>query len=464
MIGLLVLTFICLVAFIKTKSGYWILITLVFFPIKYLQRYFIGVPDAYRWLAFFVLFFLIIGIIYKKKGALASFFSQSPAFYSIFISGWASITFLSLWVNNIPLLSAVLSMRWVFILFGMIFCTYSLFYAEDKDRFLKILLVLGLLNIIVTVIQRVYFVNILRISSGDMVTGIFSNYHNLALYQIFLILLVANKAMHNKRLLRISPLVTIFLLIIPLILSNSKASWIFLLLSILLLLKLNQSQYFAKTLKYAFLIGGLIMLGINAFDKIYSSFYGFQKEESLDYLTNWDYIIRYNFGYYDVLNPVLDTSGSGSGKLGRGAAIIFNYNIIANRYSTLLLGNGPGSVSESNVEGASGQLFAKYQSRYLGRNMIAKVLGELGFAGIFLLFYLMWSFYRFKTKNFTESNEDIVLRKSTIFLLSMLLIYYNVLQTFIAALILSIIFNTNSRRDTASTNLTTGIPIIGNKY
>lgn len=425
-----------LIILFKPMLSYWVYFTSIFISFSYIGRFFYSIPSLFRWIPLVMLLVtLSLVVIYpNRKISLRGAMPKNTLFVLIafVVFGVISGTF-----NGSSPVQLVLGLRWVFPLVGAMIVTQFYFKDFDRTRLLRVLLIIGIINFPVALIQRVVFVELLNLGSGDMVAGLFAGYRELVFFQTFCILTVLSYKIKGERLLSfIKPysLVTFYLLTFAL--SNSRAVWIFIMISVMFLFWIAGREYFYRSLKTFIPLSIVIVTAIFIFDTIMTDEYS--SRESFGYLTDLELMQDYVFGD-DILNPELGEDGS----LKRGEALVYNLNLIKNNLGTLVLGLGPGAISQSNVSGATGSVVSEIGSKYLSRNTLSRILAENGMIGLILFLLMLLSFYK-NRRNKTETDEGIVLlRKGTVFLITILLIYYNVHMTEIFGLILAVLFYSN---------------------
>jgi hypothetical protein len=419
--------------FVAAFSGLWLLakpkiavglfFSSVFIPFGYVQRHFSILPTLVLWLPHLLLAFAIISSLLAMKQSFRILLP--PRIFWVGI-GWIVIALSSLVVNASASLAALLSLRRLFLIYGsvILFRLYS--SLSNRDVWLKILVWIGLFQIPLALFQRLMLVEYLQIYSGDLVSGVFKDYSGLVFFQIFCIVCVTSWWLHGKRLLSLSPAVTVSLLFVPIAISNSKAAPLYFTIVLLFLLWLCRSRISLRLLAVILVIFIVGSVGTLILDQIWRSDYN--QPES--FIETW-YTPERMFYY------LFYQTGTSSGGFQRGGAIIFNFNLIREELLTLILGLGPGALSDSRMPGGTGYIYMRYPDLALNNNSLATVLGELGILGILLLFGLVLAFYTLR--NLGDGSDQVVLRKSTAFLLISMLIYKQMLLLPVVSVVLGVV-------------------------
>lgn len=291
-------------------------------------------------------------------------------------------TIFSAIINDSSLLNTLQSFRWIVLFFGLAYLLPRLF-ASNKPL-IRLFIVVSLINVILCVVQRIVYVVHLGLGSGDIVTGVFSNYYELVLFQICCILIDTQKRMTGKYDRKIPYLLAVLLHAAPMMLSNSKASWVYLGLGLCVLVGSAQIGMKRKLQ----LVGTsltVILISLIAFNLIFinkalnnrSVSYSAQHYE---YIVNPTYMLAYqlgrkSFGFIEELSR----NGIYNNNIGRFGRMAYNYFRISGSTPTLLLGLGPTS-DENYVHGE------RIGTPYLnGGTAIQRLLGQLGVIGTLVM-------------------------------------------------------------------------------
>lgn len=418
----------------KPKLLFYLFIILIFLPISSFEIYILGGSSILRNIPHFALLLLVIGLILSRKNSIRLFFKKIPNKILLVILAYIYTSIISGLYNNNNFIEIISLSRWIFMIFGTMFVTFTLFDYNDRMKLLKLILFIGIIQFFVTVLQRFLYVYSWQISTGDMVTGTFETYYQLIFFQITCIIIVLSWQLNKKRVLNISPFFLYTIYLGSIALSNSKAALIFLILTSLFLLiisGINIKKMIITTFKMSFLIG----LSIYSFNYFYS--YSYLRENNYEYLVNSDYVTKYVVRGYSINDLQSLSDRNYIGDYGRIGSIIFNYLKINENTMNYLFGLGPPTL-QSSIRFLSNDGVGI--ERYILGNVISRTLGALGVIGVIIIIILMLILYQWAMKNFMELREWIILRKTIVFFVTILLIYYNILQTFPTAVVLSFIF------------------------
>jgi hypothetical protein len=421
------------VLFVAAFWGLWILakpeiavslfFASAFIPLGYIERHFSTFPILLLWLPHLLLVFGVVSSLLATKQPFRVLLPPKIAWVGM---AWIAITLISLVVNGSSFIAALLSLRRLFLLYGSIVLFRLHSRSSEKETWLKTLVWIGLFQIPIAIFQRFVLVEYLSLNTGDLVSGVFKDYSGLVFFQIFCILSVISWWLHGKRLLPLSPAVTITLLFIPIAISNSKAAPLYFFVALIFLLWLCRSRISPRLLAAILVLFIVGSAGTLILDQFWRSDYN----QSESFIEAW-YAPERMFYY------LFYQTGTSSGGLQRGGAILFNFNLIREELLTLILGLGPGALSDSRMPGGTGYIYVRYPNLALNNNSLATIIGELGILGILLLFGLVLGFYTLR--NFGDSSDQVVLRKSTVFFLISMLIYKQMLLLPVVGVVLGIV-------------------------
>lgn len=390
----------------------------VFVPVGYIHRYFFTIPSIILWFPYFLLLIAIISsLLSTYKESLSKTNSWSHLLVVIL---WIVIALISMGVNGSSLIAGLLSFRSLFLISGTILLHRINFSIKKQENLLRFILFMGLLMVPVTLFQRIFFAK----ENPDMVTGLFTAYGDLVFFQIFCILVIISWWINKKKFLNFPSTIITILLFIPLIISNSKAAPLYFFVVMGYMFWLYRRRMSNRVIIGLLAITVIGIVGTFAFDKIYQLSY-----------RNRSAIQSY-YTFEGAKEYLMSTRANSEGGLQRGAALLFNFNLIKEKPINLVVGLGPGAVSNSRVPGGTGYIYSRYPNLDLNGNSLSTVVGELGIMGVILLLLLFLSFYKL---NNNESIELVVLRKCTALLGVLLLIYMKVLLSFPITLILGVL-------------------------
>ena len=195
-------------------------------------------------------------------------------------------------------------------------------------------------------------------------------------------------------------------------------------------------------MKYVFVFSIIVVVGSLAFNSFYATNYRYN---TMEYFFNFDTILDYTLvGYTSITSFIEDMEDAESGRyFGRLGSIIYNYFLISQRQATLLFGLG----SVSKLESVTGTFDTtlKLNTQYVLASTFTRTLGGRGILGLIAIMTLLIQFYRWQTGRYKVPRDIVILRKCTIVLIGSLLVYYNVMQSFLTAIVLGIIYIQDKR-------------------
>ncbi len=427
LVGMLFGVMIALLTALNIKIGIYLFYISVFIPVTYVERYYIDLPSSLRWFPQLFLILILVLSILQNKNKLSSHFPLLPKSMIWIGVFYLLLVLFSMLVNATSVLSAVWSMRGFILIYGSIIVHRLNFTKQGQEKFIKLLVIVGLLMIPVTVFQRVVIVasRPYQASVYDMVTGLFATYDDLVLFQIFCVIAVTSWWIHGRKLLRVSPILVIGTLFIPLVISYSKAAPLYFFMTMLFVFWLCRKRISPKLLFALFVVIVFGIAGTLFFDLLFQA-------------TGGPYsIVEDLYTVEGALSYLLNDNATTEGGLQRGAALLFNLKLLQQEPQGFILGLGPGSFSSSRIEGVTGYIYSIYPNLYLDFSSLTTMLGELGFSGVLITIILLTSIYFLKKSK--ESDYLIVLRKGTIFLLVSLLFYGPYLLFPLTALLLGLL-------------------------
>ncbi|MCK5707921.1 MAG: O-antigen ligase family protein [Candidatus Aureabacteria bacterium] len=399
-IQLLILILLVLVVsflFVSPKTGTWILIFSCIFQTGYFLRWtIIELSRFWAWLPFLVAGILLLPLIMKE--ALQDNFllhKRTPVqrlFLFVFILSSAGI--ISCLVNGISIATGIFGLRYYFIIVLMtsIFFDFKVLNL-NFDNYLRFFVWVGIIQIPFTVLQRVLFSYAgvtLNVDSSDLICGTYSAYSTLAFMQFLALgIVICYWFRFERPILGKSVMLLNTLLFTPLLLSNSRASFLFFVIFLCLLAVRHIKKLMRRMASYT--IPSILML-IIMFSGIVFGFGHLQKQDYNRDLKNeyaFDHMLEY------ISRPSSDSFEqfyfkNKDPRMGRLAAIITSYELITQDILKAFLGLGPGNTQKSDVLKQNGQYYQSFGVLSgLGRNQLSLTLSELGLLGL-LLFILLF--------------------------------------------------------------------------
>jgi hypothetical protein len=389
-----------------------------FIPFDYVDRFFFELPSAIRWLPFMVIttmaavsFFLP----YEKKLKIP--------FPLILVYGLIlMLSVVSLLYNHSSIKALLVAQRGYLLIFSFLIIMRNVYGKFSKEDLYSLLVWVGIVHFPIALFQRVVFVSLLKIESGDMVSGLLPVDGFYLFFQCICILITLHYWLRGKRIIRqISPEITLLLLMGSIAVGANKAGFIFLAGTFGLVMLRTPLTLIMKQMRKIVAAGIAVSLAFVTFTFVYNQEFAQGEQDSYTkLLTDPEFFIRYNFAGSSERSQFTP-----SGRLKRGAAISFAWKNIEHKTSTMLIGLGPGATAESNMDGASGSLAAKYPNYYINRVSMAMYLGDLGLVGLGLhvlfLLCLWWCHPRDQQADSSSFSVDRCIREGFIILT---LVYY----------------------------------------
>jgi hypothetical protein len=433
---------VSLIAYNHFSTGFNILLVTMFFPYRLVDSIFhLNVSKAQD-ASYFLLIILVMKAVTKNKNNIKLFFRSIPisikgSIFLIFI-----VSIVSTVINNGNIIDLIFYYRWLFFLFGLMFVISVREIPIAKAY--RLVVIIGLLQIPIVFFQRFILVSYLGISMGDIVRGVFPTYYELVFYQIACILIMVTFKVRKLKLFNsFSSTTTILLLLSSLIFTNSKSAWIYLIFSGILLIRKIKITKAQKT-KIMLSSSVVVLFAIFSFNYILNSkrlnrdVNSIQK--SAAYLWNPRYIYKYFF-LFNSFDRVQDLANSKEydsyliNHLGRGGEIAFNFLKISKSMPNLFFGLGPPPALLGEKHFAKSDKF-----HLIGGPVYVRVLGDYGISGVISILFFTFMFYKWRIKPNIYNIDNMVLRKSIIFLVFLLMIYYGVWFSVYTAFVLSMLF------------------------
>lgn len=417
----------------KNNLIFYSILFLLAFPIVPIERFF-GVSTLLRTIQYPLL--LLLFLLTLNPGHY--FLRRIPRELKIILIYFISISIVSAILNHSSIFYALLELRWLF----MIIILYVLLLQVDfQYKYIKSLLIIGFLQTPIVLIQYIYYKIFIGSTSTDLVTGFFPKFHILVFYQVSCFIIILALSLYKRKIFSLPTMAQLILILIPLVLSNSKAAWILLVFTSMQLLFLRG---FTKiiVLRKAILSISLLLIALMGFNSIYSKNYRLKKFE---YFWNPSVILNYNLAGYGSTNELLTTLSTNQevklvdGSLGRLGSLVYNYSKINRNNKTLLFGLGPYFSVQSTKSTLDGYKRRNiFELKYIKGHSLSKILGSLGFAGLLGLAVLFAYFINtIRSKYFMPGFREIGI---SIFSLTILCTYYfDVIQIPIAMLFVTVL-------------------------
>lgn len=444
------LVIFCILAFgllllAKPKLGLYILLFSSCFQPEYLLAscfYYKGIAMV-SWIPYFILLYLLVMEFCKKIIYRESFQFGLIKNILLILLFFSIVGLISAILNGTSLITSIFSFRSFLLIFGSIILLYlNRFEKHELSTLLKFILILGLLQLPVVLLQRFVF-----FKGGDAVTGTFEAYPPLVFFILFCIACVVISKFKETKVLPFPFWLLISFYVLTLGLSNAKVTWLYL---PILIGFLNRTVLFIKKRRRNILISILVLplvfAGYLLFKQVYKLGYGFKLDNSIYTIEG---ISRYHFGGAKFGSKFTGTKG---GVLKRGASITYAFDLISDDWRTLFFGYGPGSFSDCSISGGSGRF--KMEGYKLYQITISVLLAEYGILGIIGFCILIWRLYFYGSPFVKNGDHDYELiaeiMKGLVLIILLMSIYFNVLREPIVWLLVAIIIK--------MTNLTDNLP------
>ncbi len=423
--------------FLKNKESIlWISIGTAFFPLEYIDRYFVDLPSLVAWIPQLVLIYLAALAIYAYWSRVLLIPKKFVFAYAVFVI----LSLFSVLFNKSSWGPAIYAQRGIIFIFCYIFIFRGAYNKLTLDELLSLTVKIGILSFAVAVIQRILVT--LTGETGDMVTGLFSVDNQYLYFQCFCFIIVMAFWFYKKKLVSgLSPQNLALIFIISIAIANNKAGIGFLVLIVLLFSAFVGYKEFWSFFGKAIVTGMFIVIGLTIFDAIITSRGRIQNhsDSSFAYLSDPEYFINYMFGEDDSYHGIFSKSGA----LRRGSAIVFGYQLIDDGAFTLILGKGSGATIESAVNTVSGYLGKRFEGYKIGRSTLSEKLTETGILGFMVfVFFIVTTFWHKYTGYPYMPHQELVKKVAALFIISYTP-YENMFITLVNAFIIAVLIYPN---------------------
>jgi len=359
-----------------------------------------------------------------------------------------SLVLISNLYNNESLILGVYEIRYYLIM--VILCSGIYYYNLidlTGEKFIKIVVIIGLLQIPFSVLQFA-LAGGGSLRSLDSVTGTFSVYGSLVANQLLVIgLVLSYKLKYKKDFINLNSYILILLLIVPLILSKSKSAsgFVILMISFVYLKDAAYKQDINTLIKK--IIVGSIVLSVAAimFYTVFWKNYDIKQQLNLNYIVS--YFTKEPETSKQIYLKGIDT------RMGRIRSVTEAIKLISKKKLTFIIGCGSGSVSEASLLKMEGHYFQWYGPLAgLWRTQYSKIIAEFGTLGSLLFLFLFYKTH--STLNHHSFKNSILKDNYEIFiaLLLMLSIYLRVIESHYFAFLIALFFCSIQAKITAIFN------------
>nr|WKN37966.1 hypothetical protein K4G66_04495 [Tunicatimonas sp. TK19036] len=395
----------------------------VFTPLDYIDRFFFTVPSAIRWLPFLAIAALaVVTALLKYRYAL-----QIPKGLVVIYALILGVSGISLLMNHSSGLAMLVAQRGYIMIFSFLVLLKNVYGTYTKEDIYRLLVWIGVIHFPIALFQRVVFVSLLHIESGDMVSGLLPIDGFYLFFQCICVLITMVFWLRGQRIIpQLSSEITLLLLLGSVAIGANKAGLIMLFVIFGFVIFRSERQLVFRHMRKIMVAGVAVGMAFITFTFVYNQEFASNEQSSYtSLLTDPAFFIRYNFAGSSERSQFTP-----SGRLKRGAAITFSWKHVNTKLRTTLLGLGPGATAESNLPGANGGLANRYPNYYINRVAMAMYLGDLGIIGLglhmaFLLYLLRCTPIDLKKDDTSSRSMDYRIREGFVFLALVFYTYEN---------------------------------------
>ncbi|MGD1893736.1 MAG: hypothetical protein ACFB15_24480 [Cyclobacteriaceae bacterium] len=435
----------------RKQAIFFAAIACVFTPVDYVNRFFFTVPSAIRWLPFVAIVALAVVTALLKYDRPLKIPPGIIVIY-LFILGVSGI---SLLMNGSSVLSMLVAQRGYILIFSFLVLLKNVYGTYTKEDLYRLMAWIGIVHFPIAIFQRIVFVSLLKIESGDMVSGLLPVDGFYLFFQCICVLITLVYWLRGQRIIpQLSSELTLLLLLGSVAVGANKAGIIMVFATFGFVLVRSELPLVIRHMRKIVVAGIAVALAFVAFTFVYDQEFADNEQSSYtSLLTDPAFFIRYNFAGSSERSQFTP-----SGRLKRGAAITFSWKHIRPKLRHTLLGLGPGATAESNLAGAGGSLANRYPNYYINRVALAMYLGDLGIIGLllhiaFLLYLLRCSPLDVKEESIKRT--DYKMREGFVFLALIFYSYENLYFEPIFALLIAIMAYPYAQKQSSKTTITT---------
>ena len=345
LVGLIALTAVVLT---DRRSLFWLAFVPAFVPIAFVDRYYVRLPPLIKWLPFGCIAFAGMAAVVLLPGLRA----RVPRGLVLAWAGLCAVSMASMLLNQTSLPTFLVAQRGYVIIFAAMLALGAARPFLGREDLHALLVKTGLLSCAICVLQRVFLVpTVYGLDAGDRVTGLFAVDYIMLFYHLSCIGIVIAYWIRGRRILNAPPSLVLGAFVLALGVSNLKAG-IFYLVALLGFLLLRGGA-FAAGVSWPRGRGRLVLasvalpaLTLGIFTPIYDRAYEKREDDSFaELIVDPAYVQRYLFGdEKEQFTP--------AGRLLRGRAIVFAWELTSRDPLHRWLGLGPGASSGSRLAGA----------------------------------------------------------------------------------------------------------------
>jgi len=356
------------------RALFWLTFAATFVPIGFVDRYYLKLPALLKWFPYGCIAFAGLGALVL----LPQLRARVPRGLVLAWAGLLAVSLTSLLINQTSLAAFLVAQRSYVIVFAAILAFGAARSFLGREELHALLVKTGLVSCAVCVIQRVLLVSTVHgPDPGDRVTGLFPVGYIALFFHLSCVGIVLAYWIRGRRILPAPPGLVLGAFVIAMGVANQKAAVLYLVALLgFLLLRGGAFATPGGRGRLVFASIALPAIALVVFTPIYDRAYETSESDSFsELITNPAYIERYFFGDEKVqFTP--------SGRLLRGRAIAFAWELTSSDPLHRLFGLGPGASSESRLAGASGALTRRYPGFAIDRTGLSMMIADTGLLGV----------------------------------------------------------------------------------
>lgn len=424
LLGFVIFCIFILFIYCYPKTGMWVIIFFSIFQLEYLSRW-INASRYLVWISFIAAIILFVFTIAKTIVLNERIiFKDTPIkklyAFAVFL---LFLTFFSCLINGVPFIIGIFGSRYILFLLVMTILFYNLRPLELKlETFMRFIVWIGLIQFPFTLLQRLS-AGISGNYGADAVSGTFGDYEILAFFQLLsLSIVIFYKIRTGETLIGPNFFLIITVLFLSLLVSNSRASFLF--FGVLLLFVLFKYGFRLLKERFSYILVGIFIVVFMYLGVFYV--FGSLLGKDLREQYSIEHIIEYTFhkpadSYYHYLETGHEP------QMGRFAAPVYAFELIKGNPLTLIFGLGSGNTQNSQFLGQNGQYYEEFgYLSGLSRNQLSISIAEFGLIGVILyilLFFWIWCSIK---KKHGQDNSSYQLHKDIFLFLIVHLVLFSV--------------------------------------
>lgn len=418
----------------KHEISVWFALPILagFIPVAYIDRHLNELPAVIIWSPFFLVLASAIIILLSKR-AIPNISKRLIAFYF----GLALVSVVSALINDRHMLDVAYVHRGFYMLFAIAIILSRFKNRINTEQLHTMIVWFGVLTALVAFVQRIVLVTMLKLGSGDMVSGFFGTDGEFLFFQLTCLIIILAYWFYGKKLNGISNGLALTIIFASIAIANNKAAWGFVAMIFLAFGFFSGFKVMWKNFGRMIVIMALAVVGYSVFDAVYVASYqrSYKTEAGIaSYVADPEFMSDYLFG--SGHKGTIFTKG---GALKRGAALAFAYDHLLESDIGPLLGMGPATTTKFTFGAEVGYFERKFPGYKVGKTSLSMYWAELGIAGVLMLVILAMVIYSGSTQDKDQRNKLISRIVALLFIVY--LAYDSLLQEISVMLIIAIILN-----------------------